>query len=251
MARIIGIISGKGGTGKTVVTINLADAIYKYYKKKVLIVDCNITTPHIGLYLGLYSTPVSLIDVLLGTEPVEKAIYKDVHGFDILPAPLKLTDLKNVNWELLNEKISALNDNYEYILLDSSPGLNRESLITLSSCNESLFVTNPIVYSVADLIKCKDVCKEKNINTLGVILNMVHKKKYEMKRDEIYTMLGINTIFSIPYTDDIPTSLIKKIPAVEFSPHLLNKFKSIAKLIVEKEYEDKEDVISRIFRWLK
>ena len=52
MARIIGIVSGKGGVGKTTLGINLGAALAHHLKKNVTIVDCNVTTSHLGLYLA-------------------------------------------------------------------------------------------------------------------------------------------------------------------------------------------------------
>ena len=52
MTRIIGISSGKGGVGKTTVTANLALALKKM-GKRVLMIDCNLSTPHLSYYLGV------------------------------------------------------------------------------------------------------------------------------------------------------------------------------------------------------
>ena len=65
MTRIISIISGKGGTGKTISAINLSFALSSY-GKNVALIDANLTTPNVGIYLGVPSVPVSLHSVLQG-----------------------------------------------------------------------------------------------------------------------------------------------------------------------------------------
>ncbi|MCS7123299.1 MAG: P-loop NTPase, partial [Candidatus Aenigmarchaeota archaeon] len=52
MGNVIGIISGKGGVGKTTITVNLGVTLVKYFAKRVCVIDGNITAPNLGLYLG-------------------------------------------------------------------------------------------------------------------------------------------------------------------------------------------------------
>ena len=63
MVRIINICSGKGGVGKTVVTLNLGVSLQKF-GKKVAVIDCNLTTAHLGLSLGIYSFPTTFNNFL-------------------------------------------------------------------------------------------------------------------------------------------------------------------------------------------
>ena len=69
LTKIIGIISGKGGVGKTTFSANLAIALSNF-GKRVVVVDCNITTPHLAYYLGAKNYSITLNNVLkaLGME---------------------------------------------------------------------------------------------------------------------------------------------------------------------------------------
>ncbi len=233
MSRVVGVVSGKGGVGKTIVSINLAAALHKYYRQKTLLVDCNITTSHIGLYLGIYSTPATLNDALKGAVPIEKAIYEHSSGIHVVPASLKLEDLRDVDWHVVKEKLSGLIGSYDFIILDSSPGFNRESLITLEACHEALFVTNPIVHTVADIIKCKKLCDELHVKPLGIVLNMVRNKKYEISRQEVERMTQLPVIESISYSDAIMESIISKVPAISKSRSIDSHFKHMSEFLVD------------------
>jgi len=245
MPRVIGIISGKGGVGKTVVAINLAAALSKWYRKRVLLVDCNITTSHVGLYLGLYSTPITLNDALKGAVAVEKTIYNHPCGIDVIPASLKLEDLKDADWNLVNSKISPLFNNYDFILLDSSPGFNRESIITMQTCNEVLMVTTPIVHTVADIIKCRQLSEEFGVKPLGVVLNMVRKKPYELSTDEVTDMTGLYVLTSVPYDDKVMESIISKMPVINFHSKVNASFLNLASHLTGGEVR-RGDIFSRI-----
>lgn len=231
MSRVVGVISGKGGVGKTVVAINTAAVLQKYFSMKTLLIDANITTSHIGLYLGLYSTPVTLNDALKDLVPIEKTIYEHHSGIHVIPTSLKLEDLRDVDWHIVKEKISGILDSYDYIILDSSPGFNRESLITLEASHEAIMVTNPIVHTVADLIKCKQLCQELNVKPLGIVLNMVRNRKYELTLKEVEQMAEMPVISSIPYDEAIMESIILKRPVITNNRKIRKIFKELGNKI--------------------
>ncbi len=250
MSRVVGVISGKGGTGKTIVAINTAAALHKYYDMRVLLMDCNITTSHVGLYLGLYSTPVTLNDALKEHLPIEKTVYEHPTGINVIPASLKFEDLKDIDWHIVKRKIPSLAEKYDFIILDSSPGFTRESLITLEASHEVLMVTNPIVHTVADLIRCKQICDELNIKPLGIVLNMIKGKKYELTTEEVEHMVNVPVIASIPYDEAIMESIISKAPAIARSAKIDNIFRDLAHKITgsptKKHRESFLDKLKRI-----
>lgn len=251
MARVVGVISGKGGVGKTVVAINTAAALQKYFGKKVLLVDCNITTSHIGLYLGIYSTPVTLNDALKGNIPLEKTVYEHPSGIHVIPASLKLQDLKDVDWHVVKEKMQPMLDSYDFIILDSSPGFNRESLITLEASQEALMVTNPIVHTVADLIKCRQLCEETGVRPLGIVLNAVRGKKYEISKAEVEQMAEMPVIVSIPYSSAIMESIISKKPAVGYSRSAGRYFMHVSRFLIDGMITEEKGFLSGLKRIFK
>jgi len=59
LPKTIGIFSGKGGTGKTVSSINIALALHQF-GEDVVVVDADTTAANIGLHLGFYTFPNNL-----------------------------------------------------------------------------------------------------------------------------------------------------------------------------------------------
>src|SRR3989339_136057 len=107
MAKIYAIASGKGGVGKTTSAINLGAALNKF-KEDVIVVDANLTTPNIGLYLGAPIVPINLNHVLQGKADIEEAIYEHESGTKIIPSSLSLRDLKKIDTDFLKEAVKKL-----------------------------------------------------------------------------------------------------------------------------------------------
>ena len=92
MGRIISVASGKGGAGKTTFVCNLSAALSKL-GKSVVAVDANLTTPNLGVHLGVPLYPITLQDVLSGEAKLKESIYSHKSGVKIIPADMTITRL--------------------------------------------------------------------------------------------------------------------------------------------------------------
>jgi len=231
MVRIIGVVSGKGGVGKTTVVANLGATLSNNFKKDVIIVDCNITTSHLGLYIGMYYCPVTLNDVLSGRAEIKTAIYEHLSGLRLIPASLSLEDLKGVDITKLRDALNKLTSIFgktDIILLDAAPGLGREALATLKASDEVIFVTTPYVPSIVDIIKCKQIAEESNVKSLGIVLNMAFKEKHELTVKEVEELTELPVIATIPFDKEVLRSLSIRVPVV-----LLNEKSRASKEIIK------------------
>jgi septum site-determining protein MinD len=220
MTRVIGIISGKGGVGKTTLVANLGSVLAQKFKKDVIVIDCNVSTSHLGLYLGLYYTPVTLNQVLTGHAKIEEAIYQyHISGLRVIPASLSFSDLKGVDIAKLKNSIKKLFGKADIILLDAAPGLGREAIASVKASDEVIFVNTPFVPSTMDIIKCHQVANEMGIKPLGVVLNMVGRDKYELTKKEVEDLIELPVISTIPMDKNVLRSLALKMPVVLFSPN--------------------------------
>jgi len=233
MPRLIGVISAKGGVGKTTVVSNLSVALAKVFHKRVTVVDCNITTPHLSLHFGTYSHPITLDNVLRDEASIEQAIFEHSTGVKIVPASLNLSDLTGVDISILDRKFNNMFQGEDFVFLDTAPGFGKEAVSAIRACDEALIVTTPDIPAVTDVLKEKKVLEELEVKPIGIILNKVTGNKFELREIEITQITELPILVKIPYDKKILQSLAVKMPLVvyDYRSNAGLEFLSLAKIL--------------------
>lgn len=219
MTRIITICSGKGGVGKTFLTANLGTALAELGKDTVA-VDANLTTPNLGLHLGVPLYPVTLHDVLKGSARIADAIYEHSSGLKVVPSGIALKDMRGVDARDFPNALLDLLGNTDIVLVDSAAGLGREALAALEASDELLLLTNPELPSVADALKAAKLATQLGTKVGGLVINRVSGQKFEMSEDAIRSMLdGMQVLASIPEDRAVQHAISRRVPLVQYAPH--------------------------------
>jgi septum site-determining protein MinD len=157
MSRIVSIHSFRGGTGKSNTTANVA-ALLAAEGRRIGVVDTDIQSPGIHVLFGVDQETLdySLNDYLWGKCPIEDAaIDVTPEGMVggrvfLIPSSIKPTDIARVMHDgydvgLLNEGFRDLIDRLDLdaLLLDTHPGLNEETLLSLAMSNALAIVMRP------------------------------------------------------------------------------------------------------------
>jgi len=234
--KIIGVVSARGGVGKTTTVANLGVALAREFNKNVLAIDGNIFTANLGLHLDLVYPPVTLHDVLKDKISIIQAIYVHESGLHVVPSSLEL-DL-DINPVYLGRKIEKLKNRYDLILIDSASGLSREVLSVMRAVDELLVMATSDITSIVTSLKLVELAKKMKIPIIGLILNMVQKKGYELHEKEISNSLEVNVIAKIPVDEKIPESVAAKMPVVLYDPlsPASIAFKELAAYLIGRKY---------------
>ncbi|MBS3135103.1 cell division ATPase MinD [Candidatus Woesearchaeota archaeon] len=205
--RKILICSAKGGVSKTTSAINISSALNKL-GRDVILVDCNLTTPNVGLYYGIAKVERTIHDVMNKKGDIRKAIYLHKSGLKIIPGSISINSLKKVRPEFLKQKLNSLNS--EFLIMDSSAGLGRESLAALDACDEVLILVNPELPSVADGLKLIKIAEELKKEIIGVVVCR-KRGKLEMKMDAIENLMDNRPIIGvIPEDEHVKKALVRE-----------------------------------------
>jgi len=243
-AKTIGIISIKGGVGKTTTVSNLGAILANDFGKKVLVVDANFTAPNLGLHLGIVDPAKSLHDVLGERVPIEKAIISHEYGFDVLPAAL--VPKQRINPYKLINRLNEIKKNYDIILIDSSPTLNEEIVSTIVASDELLVVTSPDYPTLSCTMRAIQAVKRKNREVIGLVLNKVRGKNFELSIEEIEKNAETPVLAVLKDDVRILEALSLTKPAAIHSPKsdTIIEYKKLAAALVGEEY--KGDIFERM-----
>jgi septum site-determining protein MinD len=195
----VGVVSGKGGVGKTTVTLNLGLALYRL-GVNVILVDGNISTPNLALYLGVLKTENSLNDVLSGRVHISNSVYEHSSGIKIVPSDLGVDAIRDVDFKRLGKVLPHLGRHADVLLVDSCAGLGGEAQRVLEVVDEVIIVTNDDRGALVDALKTIETCKRIGTPVIGVVLNKVRGRFDKLK---IESLLGVPVISVIRHDKKI------------------------------------------------
>jgi len=237
MGKTIGVISLKGGVGKTSSVISLGAALSQI-GKKVLLVDGNFSCPNLGLHLNLIDPEKTLHHVIADDLNIEEAIHK-LDYFDVLPASIFYS--KRIDPLKLREKLRFLKSKYDIILLDSSPSLNEETLAVIIAADELIVVSTPDYPTLGMTMKAIKIAKQRGTPITGIILNKVHGKDFELSLEDIERTSEVPVMAVIPHDVEVLRSLSNFAPYTSSKPSSegVIEFTKLAHLLVGEKYKEK------------
>ncbi len=199
MAEKIVIASGKGGVGKTSVTVALAKA-FCAMGKKVLVVDCDCLRS-VDIMLGTtQQTVYDWGDIAKGRCETSQAVYTtDDPNLSVLSSPESYDE---IDCEQLKNIIVSFDEQYDYIFIDAPAGIDTGLKMACTGADRG------IVVSTADLVCVRSACiAARKMNTLGIenvrlIINRLQKKDVRRGR-----MLNFDSVI-----DSVEVQLIGIIP---------------------------------------
>ncbi len=231
---VIGIISLKGGVGKTSSVVALGAALAER-GKKVLLVDGNFSAPNLGLHLKLITPDSAVHDVLNQTLNVKDAIY-EVGNFHVIPG--RVFDRSKFNPLKLKDKLKSLKKHYDVILLDSSPSLNEETLAVMLASDQLLVVATPDYPTLSMTLKASKLAKQRGTPISGVILNKVHNKDFELSLEDLEETSELPVLAKIPYDKNVLRALSEFEPYTEHKPNSRGsrEYRKLAAALVGEKY---------------
>lgn len=189
MARRISIVNQKGGVGKTTTSINLSAALAEQ-GQRVLLVDMDAqgnATSGLGTDTG--SIENAVYHVLMGACSARDAIMPSAFtGLDILPATVDLAgatvDLVPVEDReyQLRTALDAVNDDYDYILIDCPPSLGVLTINGIVASDEIIIPVQAEYYALeglGQLLRTIDLIREHlhdELHILGAVMTMFDRR---------------------------------------------------------------------------
>jgi MinD-like ATPase involved in chromosome partitioning or flagellar assembly len=215
MGITIGVISIKGGVGKTSIAASLASELVNSFGKKVLLVDANYSAPNLSEHMDIDDYNRTIHDVLSGKARVASAVYQR-YGVDVIPG--RFNHDKKIDFLKLKDKLGIVKEDYDFIILDSSPSLNEEVLSTIIASDHLFVVTTPDYPTLSCSLRASRIAKQRGKNITGIIINKIREPAFEIKLEDIELLTGIPVIAKIKDDKNGVRSLYSRIPLSIYSP---------------------------------
>ncbi len=214
MSKTIGIISIKGGVGKTTISASLASDLANNFGKKVLLIDGNFSAPNLGLHMDIVEPAYTIHEVLAKKIKINDTIHSRFN-VDVIPGSY-IADY-DFNPLKLKKEIREIKENYDFVILDSSPSLNIEILSTIFASDNLFIVTTPDYSTLSCSIKAAKFAQQCGKTISGIVINKIHDSNYEFTLKDIEEALEIPVVAKIHYDKNAYRSAFVRIPAPLFN----------------------------------
>lgn len=204
------ITSGKGGVGKTLITVNLAIQ-YARMGLRVLLIDADLGLANIDVVLGL-SPKYTIQDVLDGRLTLDQVAIKGPLGIMVLPAASGVAELSNLTETQklsLMDHVDYWNADFDVVLVDTGAGISPNVRFFLLAVERIMLVATPDPASITDAYALMKVMfTNHRASHFDLVVNQV---RTDTEAKEVYRTLsrvadkylnvGLNYVGSIP--DDV------------------------------------------------
>ncbi len=176
--KIITVTSGKGGVGKTNLTVNLAIA-FALINKRVLILDADLGLSNVNIVIGLVPPPrYNLSHVISGQKNITEILADGPCGVKVITGAVGVTKLSNISTRARNRfigNLSSLFDSFDLIIIDTSAGISPNVLSFILAANEVLLITTPEPTAITDAYGViKAAASKKNDLNIKLIINRIN-----------------------------------------------------------------------------
>lgn len=189
--QIIGVASGKGGVGKTTVSVNLAVKLASL-GKKVMIFDADLGLANAQLALGIRA-PFNFSHVISGEKTLSEVIVEGPSGVKLVPGASgiqRMAALGPQETAGIIQVFSEIEDDLDYLIVDVAAGLSDAVMAFMSACQHRIVVVKNEPYSIADAYSTiKVMIQEYKLDHIHLLPNGVESQR---EGERLFT--SINTV---------------------------------------------------------
>lgn len=244
MAKIIAIHSFRGGTGKSNISANLA-ALVAASGKRVGIIDTDIQSPGVHVIFNFNQDQVkyALNDFLWGTCQIEEAAYDVTSTLGVpesvdeslrlylIPSSVKTGEIARVLRDgydvgLLNDGIQRVVEklNLDYLFIDTHPGVNEETLLSIAICDRFLLIMRPDNQDFQGTAVTVELARRLEVQDMQLIVNKVPQGiDREMLKGQIETIYQVPVIGLLPLNSDVAALASRELFSTRYPDHAITR----------------------------
>lgn len=255
-ARVITVTSGKGGVGKSSISVNLAIALSKA-GKRVIILDADFGLANIEVMLGI-RPKYNVADLIFRDMSIADIITQGPEGIGFISGGSGIQEMNNlVKDQITNliHKLSELDNLADIILVDTGAGITDSVLEFITASTDVLLVTTPEPTSITDSYALLKILHRKvDFSTESTEIRMISNRVPSMKDGrELYDKLSavvdkflqikIKYLGAVIQENQVSKAVIYQQPVFTLYPnsHFSKSIKEFADILCKKEVEPRYD----------
>lgn len=224
----IAVVSGKGGVGKTNISLNLAYALFRA-KQKVLLMDCDIGLANLDVLLGI--APKISVEQVMQNEAAfaDAAVAVEPGGFSLLPASSGVDFLGDAVSSLRDSFLGQLNDfasDYDYLILDVGAGITDAVQSFASRAAMRVVVITPEPTSLTDAYALiKVLSAQHGIKNFHALVNQTETPREEKASFtrlaaacERFLGITVQSLGGIKFDPAMTDAVRRQQPLLKFAP---------------------------------
>lgn len=225
---VFSVTSGKGGVGKTNISVNLACALSQM-GKRVVILDADLGLANVDVILGL-APKLNLFHLFNEGVTIKDILFPTPYGFGILPAASGVSDMVNLSTgqklDLL-ESMDFLEGAIDHLIVDTGAGINDNVLYFNIAAQERLVVLTTEPTSLTDAYALIKVLKTHHgVDRFRVLVNMARDEKTAKEIfvklynacDHFLEGVSLDFVGFIPMDPNVRKAVIAQTPFTVQSP---------------------------------
>lgn len=225
--RVISVTGGKGGIGKTTISVNLAVAFAKK-NQKVLLFDADLGLANVDVLLGI-KPKKNINDFLSGSCELHEICVTGPHGLKIIPAASgvqKMAELSSIESIELIRSFSTLTEDIDVMIVDMASGISNQVMEFTHASQDILVVICNDPSSLTDSYAVIKILHQKyGRDRFGIVVNKAKNLQegfdvFNRFQNAISKFINVsmNYIGHVPQDDYINMSAIDRVSIIEKYP---------------------------------
>ena len=235
MGKIIAVVSGKGGTGKTsfIANVGLSLAAMGY---RTLCLDCDIALRNLDLALGMSDRALmDFTDVIEGRCTLSEGAvcHPNYPSLFLLSAPVDSHDI-SISSRQMGNLLQEIRENFDFCLIDAPAGLGLGFHLATDYADNAVVVTTTDAIALRDAQRTVTELSRFPTGRLHLVVNRVQKKLLRTMHttiDDAIDTAGLPLLGVIPEDSDLSFALSRGIPLRECNYYAARAYENIAKRI--------------------
>ncbi|RUR08339.1 MinD/ParA family protein [Legionella sp. km772] len=237
--KVIAVTAGKGGVGKSNVSVNLAVALAQL-NQNVMLLDADLGLANVDIMLGLH-TKYNLSHVVQGVCDLSDVILQGPNGVRVIPAASGtefMTQLSHAEHAGIIDAFNELTDDLDYLIIDTAAGISDTVLSFTRSSQELIVVVCDEPTSLTDAYALiKVMSKRYEWTNFHVLANMVRNLKDGrdlfnklFRVSEQFLDVQLNYLGAVPFDEHVHKAVKKQKPVLMAYPdsNASSSFREIA-----------------------